>query len=64
VVEAAGTIYETQNLLLQQARLIQIRRTLEEQLARLQAKDPQNAAEWNRILKALSDDSTAMHRDL
>ena len=61
LVEEAGTVYETQDLLLRQARLIQLRRALEEQLARLQAKDPENAAEWDRILKALSDDSATLH---
>jgi len=61
LVDVATMVYEAQALLSQQATLVATRISLEQQLARLQGRDPQNAAEWNAILNALRGDPAAEH---
>jgi hypothetical protein len=56
LVDVAADVYQAQALLRQQAKLIETRRRLEEQLYRLQGKDPEQQAQWSDLLKRLLGD--------
>jgi hypothetical protein len=60
-IDVAANLYEAQALLRQQERLVATQGTLQQQLLRLQGKDPQTAAEWERILNNLHGDGSAEH---
>src|SRR5271166_957823 len=60
-VNIAADIYEAQALLFQQAKLIETQIALQQELSRLEAKDPEKAAQWHQILSNLYGDPAAQH---
>jgi hypothetical protein len=53
---------ETATILTQQAHLVDVRQKLEQQLFRLEGKDPQSIAEWDRVFQNLFGDPGAYHQ--
>jgi hypothetical protein len=60
-IDLGADLYEAQGLLFQQARLIEIQIALQQQLFRLQGKDPETLAQWQQILNNLNGDPATQH---
>jgi len=60
-IDIGANLYEAQALFRQQEQLIGEQSTLQQQLVRLQGKDPQASADWQQIFNNLHGDPTAEH---